>query len=145
MGYDLNKYAGSSKWLKAADLTDLDMDSAIVTICEVYEDQFEARDGKPAEDKLCLKFKEFDKPFGMNVTNTKSCQEILGADTDTWEGRKVKLRVSTANNPQTGKPVDCLRIVAAPQKKSPVQDAAMASAKAKPKPADEEDDAFADE
>lgn len=137
MGYDLKKYQGDSKWLKAQDLMDLEMDAAIVTVCEVFEDQFDQRDGSK-RDQLCLKFKEFDKAFGLNVTNTKMCVELLGEDTDEWEGRKIKLRVSSTNNPD-GKLVDCLRVAAAPQKKSPVQDAAIATAKAKPKSAQEDD------
>ena len=142
MGIDVNKYQGQSKWLRAQDLTDQDMDAAIVTITEVFEETFGARDGKPAEDKLCLRFKEFEKPLGMNVTNTKSVIGLYGDDTDAWEGKKIKLRVSTANMPGTGETVDCIRIAAPQAKKTNGQPAAAAP---KPAPVADDSDPYADE
>jgi len=59
-----------------------------------------------------LRFKETDKPFGLNATNFDKMVEKYGDDTDDWEGKKITFTKVKAPNPQLGgKEVDALRIV----------------------------------
>jgi len=58
-----------------------------------------------------LRFKETDKPFGLNATNFDKMIEKFGGDADEWVGKKITFLKVKANNPQTKKEVDALRIV----------------------------------
>jgi hypothetical protein len=48
--------------------------------------------GKDAEDKVVLYFRETRKGLVMNKTNWKTLTDLLGSDdTDDWEGRQIQL------------------------------------------------------
>jgi hypothetical protein len=53
-----------------------------------------AQEGAPPEQKWCLLFHEIEKPLVLNVTNTQTCELILGSDnTDDWIGKRIVLYV----------------------------------------------------
>ena len=59
-----------------------------------------------------LRFKEVDKPFGLNATNFDKMIEKYGDNSDNWKGKKITFSKVRATNPQLGgKEVDALRIV----------------------------------
>lgn len=135
MAFDASKYGNTdSKWLKAVDLEEEEMDSCVVVITDYAEEVFKGRDGSADETKLTVKFKEFSKPLVMNKTNTKALIAIHGSDADEWLGKRCKLFVTLVNNPQGGPQVKSLGISSAPLKRN----TPPADAKAK-------QDAFSDE
>jgi hypothetical protein len=69
--------------------------------------------GCTAEDvgddtKLVLAFSETDRPLVLNTTNATTMAELHGSETDSWEGKKVKLVPATTQ--YQGKLVKCTRI-----------------------------------
>jgi len=63
-----------------------------VTISHVASEHFEAREDKPAQDKLVVYFKELKKGLVLNKTNFKIIADLTGQDdTDNWSGAKVIL------------------------------------------------------
>ena len=59
-----------------------------------------------------LRFKESEKPFGLNATNFDKMVEKFGGNSDDWAGKKITFTKVKAPNPQLGgKEVDALRIV----------------------------------
>lgn len=91
-------YAGSSNWLKASDIGDDAAEQRVLTIKSVEEGMQKDKDGfeKP---QLVLHFKEVEKQFGLNVTNTKAVIAALGDETDDWVGRKITLFTTYVNDP----------------------------------------------
>lgn len=91
-------YAGSSNWLKASDIGDDAAEQRILTIKSVEEGMQKDKDGfeKP---QLVLHFKEVEKQFGLNVTNTKAVIAALGDETDDWVGGKITLFTTYVNDP----------------------------------------------
>jgi hypothetical protein len=88
-----------SKYMKADDLNGR---SATYTV-----------NGCTAEDvgvdtKLVLAFSETDRPLVLNTTNATTMAELHGSETDSWEGKKVKLVPATTQ--YQGKLVKCTRI-----------------------------------
>lgn len=91
-------YAGSSNWLKASDIGDDAAEQKVFTIKQVVEGVQKDKDGfeKP---QLVLHFKETEKQFGLNVTNTKAVIAALGDETDDWVGGKITLFTTYVNDP----------------------------------------------
>ena len=58
--------------------------------------------------KLVLAFSETDRPLVLNTTNATTMAELHGSETDSWEGKKVKLVPATTQ--YQGKLVKCTRI-----------------------------------
>ena len=88
-----------SKYMKADDLNGR---SATYTVS-----------GCIAEDvgddtKLVFAFSETDRPLVLNTTNATTMAELHGSETDSWEGKKVKLVPATTQ--YQGKTVKCTRI-----------------------------------
>jgi hypothetical protein len=74
-----------SNYLKQSDFAD----DTIVTV-ENVEQKDIAMEGKPAEYKWLVRFKEFDKPMVLNTTNIRAMEKACGSnDTDDWRGNKV--------------------------------------------------------
>src|SRR5262249_53705294 len=82
----------SGKFLRAADLPKKRNRG---TITGVRSERFEARDGKPAETKLVVSFKQFGKPLVLNKTNYDTLEELFGSETDGWIGKTVALLQAT--------------------------------------------------
>ena len=55
-------------------------------------------------------FDAFKRPLNLNKTNTAMIVSLFGDETEDWKGKTVRLTKSTANNPQTNKAVDVIRI-----------------------------------
>lgn len=88
----VSDYYGSS-WLSHEDLDD-DGEVHIVTIKECYEAEFEGDDDddakkKPAQTKIAVEFKEFDKPLLLNKTNAGTIVGLYGNDTEEWIGNRI--------------------------------------------------------
>jgi hypothetical protein len=46
--------------------------------------------GQPVENKVCVRFKEIDKPFVLNYTNYNTIVDITGSeDSDGWIGKQL--------------------------------------------------------
>ena len=106
----LSKTEYESTLLKAGDLEE---DIVIVTI------ENEGMENLPQTGPTrCVRFKEYEKSLPLNKTNTKALVDLLGDETDDWIGKKVKLVKSMAQNPDTGKMQNVIRIGEITQKKS---------------------------
>jgi hypothetical protein len=77
-----------SKFLKSDDLPD--DEDALVTIVDAQLEPV----GPDKEDKLCLRFREFEKALVCNKTNADVIGELYGDDTDEWLGKKIWLYVT---------------------------------------------------
>jgi hypothetical protein len=78
----------TSKYLKKEDVGE---DGTTVTIVNVHEANV-AMEGKPAEMKWCMAFREFDKPMILNSTNAQLTAKFLGSEeTEDWVGKQVVL------------------------------------------------------
>ena len=85
----MTKFATSeTNDLKAADFKGKRLK---VTISDVQERHYEARNGKPAEDKAVLAFEGKDKGLVLNKTNTKILINAYGADSGRWIGQEIGL------------------------------------------------------
>ena len=90
-----------SKWLKAADLDG----PRLVTIKEV-QDEDVAGDGL---EKPVAYFHGETKGLGLNVTNCRTLEKILGTDdVDRWIGKTVVIFKTETD--YKGERVDCIRI-----------------------------------
>lgn len=137
---DVNKYLPKSKWLKADTLLEDGKDRCIVTVQDYEEVSFEATDEKAAEDKLTIRFQEFEAPMVLNATNLKYCIQTWGSDPDEWIGKRATLAVTVVNF--RGKNVNSLALMDAPKAKPKPVLATAAPAVRKPAPQEEaaEDD-----
>jgi hypothetical protein len=95
-----DKYFQAAEFLKAEDIKN----GQIVTI-EKFE-EIKTRLGI----RPILRLKGFEVPFGLNATNLQHLIDKIGDDTDKWPGKKLTMQKVKANNPQTGKLVDSIRI-----------------------------------
>ena len=91
-----------SKYLKASDLQGKD---CTVTIDKVVIEEFEDRGGKTK--KPLLHFKETDKAFVSNKTNSKIIGKFCGHNTDEWPGNRVTLYPTVVDF--AGDQVDAIR------------------------------------
>jgi len=75
-----------SKYLTKDDAGE---DGTVVTI-KAFERVNMAQEGKPAEHKWVMYFREFPKGMVMNGTNIQLAEKALGSDeTDDWIGKKI--------------------------------------------------------
>jgi hypothetical protein len=80
---DLSK----SKYLKTQDVPE----PVIVTFVDIDIANV-AKEGERKDERLVVKFKEFEKHMVFNATNMKRTAKFLGSDeTDDWIGKKVVL------------------------------------------------------
>jgi len=102
-----------SKWLRAVDLEK----PRLVTIKKIAEEEV-GDDLKPV-----AYFHGEEKGLGLNITNCRSIEEIVGSDdVDMWEGKTVV--IFRTQTDYQGKRVDCIRIRAPkPGTKAPEPDA----------------------
>jgi hypothetical protein len=78
-----------SKWLKADEDVPPEGD-LIVTITGAEVETL--GQGKDAEEKVVLKFRETGKGLVLNKTNWNTISKVLGSDdTDDWEGKRIAL------------------------------------------------------
>jgi hypothetical protein len=76
-----------SKYLKTQDVPE----PVIVTFQDADIANV-AKEGDRKDERLVVKFKEFDKPMVFNATNMKRTAKALGSDdTDDWIGKKMVL------------------------------------------------------
>ena len=95
-----NEY--QSTLLKAKDLED-DIVTATIKAVEMEE-------LPQTGPTRCVMFSEYGKSLPLNKTNTVSLVDLFGDETDNWIDKKVKLVKSEANNPETGKAQQVIRI-----------------------------------
>ena len=74
-----------SGFLKQEDLADGEIH---VTITELDEATYEAKNGRPAECKLQLKLSN-EKAWNLNDTNLKRLIKAFGNDTGRWVGQPI--------------------------------------------------------
>lgn len=89
-----------SKYLGVADLEEREH---VCTIEEVTVTEYE--DGTIAP---LVKFKQFDKAFGLNKTCTNVLIELFGHESDEWIGQRVTLYPTTTEF--KGKNCPCIRV-----------------------------------
>jgi hypothetical protein len=76
----------SGSFLKQSDF---DRDPAITfTITRVEKAHFDAKNGRPAEDKWVVHF-DGDRQLGLNKTNLALLAKWFGRRASTWKGQKV--------------------------------------------------------
>lgn len=86
---DMSKFAATeSNDLKAADFVGKNFK---VTISEIEERHYEARNGNPASDKAALHFEGKEKTLVLNKTNTKILINAFGSDSGGWIGKEIGL------------------------------------------------------
>ena len=86
---DMTKYAATdSNDLKAVDFKGKNLR---VTISDVEERHYEARNGQPAQDKAVLRFEGKEKTLVLNKTNTKILINAYGADSNSWIAKEIGL------------------------------------------------------
>jgi len=80
----------TSKWLRAADLEDMEDEqthTAVVTISHVAMEDV----GGEGDQKPVLYFKGIDAGLVLNKTNANTLMDLLGKETDDWDGKAVGL------------------------------------------------------
>jgi hypothetical protein len=93
----------AGKYLGAVDL-DEDTDVTIIGESEVEV----TNEGKK-ETKLCLHFKELDKPWILNKTNAKAIAQVLGSfETEDWVGQRITIYVAMVES--FGKQTEGIRV-----------------------------------
>lgn len=83
MSFDTSKYT-RNPFLKGEDLEE--GERMVVTIKSAEEVTFPSGDTVPV-----LEFLEIDQKLTLNKTRIKKCVELLGEDTDAWEGQRIAL------------------------------------------------------
>jgi len=69
-----------------------DVEPPILATIDHWEEHNMAQDGKPAEMKYVLLFKENCKPMSLNYTNGSIIKQITGSgDLDDWAGTQIVL------------------------------------------------------
>ncbi len=142
-----NDFLPKSNYLKIADFDELEDDAPLVTIEEVTEETFEARDGRPAETKLLVHFLAMEKGLLLNKTNLVCLIDLFGDDTDDWIGHKIRLMLAPTRTPE-GKTTKTIMVLEVKPKKKPAAPAAAAATaeqaktvlKKKAAPVEDEDD-----
>lgn len=99
---DRSKYFKAGQFLKADDVKD-----GQFVFIEAFEEVKTKLDKDP---RPIIRFKGIEKPLGLNATNFDKLIEKFGEKEKDWMGKKVKLTLVKANNPQTGKEQDAIRI-----------------------------------
>ncbi len=84
------KFTVDTRFLAHADLPD--HEDTVLTIKEYTRETL--GQGKDAEEKWCLAFKEVKKGLVLNKTNGKMCCKLFGSDDmDHWIGKQIALYV----------------------------------------------------
>lgn len=117
MAIDLDKYMPKTR-LTAEIFDEMETESIIATISDMEEVHFDARDGRPAEDKLNVHFAELDLPLMLNRSNLKFLIENCGKDTEAWNGKRVRLVRTLVYNPSQRKQTPSIGLDVAPVKKA---------------------------
>lgn len=128
-----------SKYLKAADLSGKPL---TVTIVSAPLETLKNTEGKE-QTKTVLYFRGTKKLLPLNMTNWDSVADVTGeADSAAWAGCEIELY--PAKTEMKGKTVDCIRIRAPEQPKSPTKQKPSATGTKRPiqKPNDDMDDAI---
>lgn len=103
MGIDMRGYAGSSEYLKAADLKGREVS---VTIVDVGTQEYD-NEGV-TEVKPWVKFRDKEKGVVLNVTNTRRLCDEFGDDSDSWIGKEIVLYPERVDF--KGNMVDAIRV-----------------------------------
>ncbi len=84
------KFTVDAKYLTYSDISD--HDDTVLTI-KSYEQEMMGQ-GKDAQEKWVLYFREIKKGLGLNKTNGKMCCKLFGSDDmDDWIGKKIAIYV----------------------------------------------------
>ena len=119
---DIRNIFTGTQYLRAADLQGKQFRLTIMS-CDVRN---LAPEGQASDEKPVLKFKESDKEFACNRTNSSKIAETLTNETDNWSGNYVTLAPSMTNF--RGAEVPCIRDIEATANGKPIQAAALAPA-----------------
>lgn len=122
-----------SKYLKASDF---DESGSVLTIDRVEMET--VGQGKDADDKPIVYFKELEKGLVLNKTNAGIISNLHGDDTDDWEGKLVTLYATEVQF--QGDMVEAIRVKKKAPKPSAAKKPAPAPAKTAAKPAREPGD-----
>lgn len=84
------KFTVDAKYLSHADISE--HDDTVLTI-KSYEQEMMGQ-GKDAQEKWVLYFREVKKGLGLNKTNGKMCCKLFGSDDmDDWIGKQIAIYV----------------------------------------------------
>jgi hypothetical protein len=97
---DRSKYFEGGNFLKADDVKD-----GQIVVVEKFEEATTRLGVRPI-----LRLKGIESPLGLNATNFDKMVEKYGDKESAWAGKKIKLVLVRANNPQTNKEQDAIRI-----------------------------------
>ena len=97
---DRKKYFQGGEFLKADDVKD-----GQLVVVEKFEEATTRLGVRPI-----LRLKGIEAPLGLNATNFDKMVEKFGEKETAWAGKKIKLTLVRANNPQTNKEQDAIRI-----------------------------------
>lgn len=98
---------------------DLDGNDRIVTITKVEPGKVGGQQGRKAERKPIVHFKELDAPLVCNVTNARTIAGMYGTDVRAWAGKRVTLYPTTTTFGR--ETVDCIRVRPTPPKGPPTE------------------------
>lgn len=93
-----------SKWLKAGVNVKQGDIITFVNVGEQDKNQqwiFTVRVESTGEEKL----------FSLNKKNFNAISALYGKNSDSWVGKRMKIRVTTVENPKTGEEVEAVRLV----------------------------------
>ena len=107
---DINSvYPSTSGYLRAADLKGRD---SVVTV-----QRFTLEDLGDKAEKPVIGFQESEKRLVLNRTNAAQMQQLFGAETEGWIGKRLTLYPTTVN--YQGDMVACIRLRGAEQFAAP--------------------------
>jgi hypothetical protein len=82
---NIDEQYGENKYLKAEELDE----DIVVTIRGVKVETL--GQGKDAEEKPVVYFKELPKGLALNKTNATTIKTLYGPETDDWKGQRITL------------------------------------------------------
>ncbi len=101
-----SKTAFPSEYLKADDVSGMGETYVMKSVKnEEFTDQDETKEMKPV-----LSFHDQEKTLILNKTNWNRIAEIYGDESDTWNGKTIKLHLESVD--YKGKKIDAIRVVA---------------------------------
>lgn len=84
--------AKTSEMIESKYLKKDDVGEGVLATVDSLERKNVAQEGKPAENKWLMHFRELEKPLILNSTNIQLCEHIFESDdTDDWIGHKIVL------------------------------------------------------
>ena len=101
--FDVTKFWGSQKYIKAADLEGR---ARVLTIRSVVIEKVNPRNDD--ESKPVLYFLEEKKGLVVNTTNGKTIVAAYGKNPGSWSGKPLEVYPTTCD--MAGEEVDCVRV-----------------------------------